>query len=113
MKVFTRYLLLQIPGFAAVLVAMVLLNRLLGVAGWVGALVIVGWVLKDLALYPLLRPAYERTEHLTPRARMLGERGVVEQALDPSGYVRLRGELWQAESEDRYEHRATERKGHL
>jgi membrane-bound serine protease (ClpP class) len=31
---------------------------------------------------------------------MIGHKGIVVSRLDPSGYVRIRGELWKAETED-------------
>ena len=55
------------------------------------------WVLKDAALYPWLRSAYQSD----PRSvieRLVGLPGVAVEPLAPSGYVRVRGELWQAEA---------------
>jgi len=95
-RTFTRYLLLQIPGTLGLLLVMLGLHLWLDVSLWIGALVVVGWVAKDLALYPLLRPAFERGEHLTPVSRMVGQTGIAEQDLDPEGFVRVRGELWRA-----------------
>src|SRR5689334_2186802 len=55
----------------------------------------IAWVLKDLLLYPLLRRAYEAD--LKPGSQALvGARGVAQERLDPRGYVRVRGELWNA-----------------
>lgn len=100
MKVFTRYLLLQIPGTLGLLLVMAGLHLWLDVSVWIGMAVLALWVAKDLALYPLLRPAFERGEHLTPHSRMVGETGVAEQDLDPEGFVRVRGELWRAVTAD-------------
>lgn len=71
------------------------LHRAIGVPGWVAAGVLVAWLIKDFALYPFLRSAYEldytsRLEHL------VGERGLAVQPLSPAGYVRVHGELWRA-----------------
>lgn len=62
---------------------------------WLAAGVPVAWVIKDYALYPMLRSAYEadyrrRIEHL------IGAEGTTVEPLDPVGYVRVRGELWRA-----------------
>ena len=55
-------------------------------------------MIKDYALYPMLRSAYEadyrrRIEHL------IGAAGTTVEPLDPTGYVRVRGELWRARPE--------------
>jgi len=45
-------------------------------------------------MYPLLRLAYENVK---PGSQALvGTRGVAQDRLDPRGYVRVRGELWNA-----------------
>lgn len=67
--------------------------------GWGAAALLIAWVLKDAALYPWLRTAYEPNSR---RAidRMIGLVGVTVEPLTPRGYVRVRGELWQAEPVD-------------
>ena len=66
---------------------------------WVAAGVLVVWVIKDYALYPFLRSAYE-LDHRLPIERMIGERGQATEGLSPTGYVRVRGELWRARKDD-------------
>ena len=56
------------------------------------------WFVKDMALYPLVRFAYE-TDDTPPIARLIGRVGTAAQRLAPRGYVRVRGELWRAETE--------------
>jgi membrane-bound serine protease (ClpP class) len=53
-----------------------------------------GWLVKDLLLYRFVRRAYE--PDLTGVAKLVGDRGVAEVDLAPSGYIRVRGELWRA-----------------
>jgi membrane-bound ClpP family serine protease len=53
------------------------------------------WVLKDLALYPFVRKAYE------PRSgggadALLGAVATARDRLDPEGYVHVKHELWRA-----------------
>ncbi len=96
MKVFTRYLLLQIPGALAIVLVMVVLHLWLEVPLWIGVAVVAGWLAKDLALYPLVRSAYDVSDASSPQARLVGARGVAEQDLAPTGFVRVRGELWRA-----------------
>ncbi len=59
-------------------------------------LVFIGWLVKDVLFYPILKPHYnfkEREAHTW----LLGEKAVTEEPLGPRGYVKLRGELWMAE----------------
>ncbi len=61
---------------------------------WLAVACFLGWLLKDLLLYPFFRPAYEPGR--TGSARLVGARGVAEGDLTPMGYIRVRGELWRA-----------------
>ena len=58
----------------------------------------VAWFVKDMALYPLVRSAYE-IDDTPPIARLIGRVGTAAQRLAPRGYVRVRGELWRAETD--------------
>ncbi len=95
-KVVMRYTLLQLP-------ALVLFAVILGFLYWVfdlpavllGTLLAV-WIIKDALMFPFVRHAYETVDE-SPGSYMLGAQGVVVQDLDPRGYVRARGEMWQAE----------------
>jgi membrane protein implicated in regulation of membrane protease activity len=95
MRPFTRYLLLELPGWVIAAVVLAWLWPLGGLDPWLGAGVFALWVAKDLAVYPFLRIAYEPGR--TGVEQLVGLRGVVSRAVDPVGYVRLRGERWRAE----------------
>jgi membrane protein implicated in regulation of membrane protease activity len=94
-SVFRRYLLFQIPGWivAAALAA--------ASTGWPGlrwstaALLFAAWVAKDLVLYRFVRHGYVPGDGEANRA-LLGAKGLAEQSLAPTGWVRVRGELWRA-----------------
>jgi membrane protein implicated in regulation of membrane protease activity len=94
MRTALRYVAMQIPGWLVV-----------GAMAWglwwhelVGgptAGVLVGvWVLKDLALYPYLRRAYEPSR--SPADALVGREATVSTALTPEGWVRIGPELWRA-----------------
>ena len=51
---------------------------------------------KEIVLFPFVRRAYESGDS-EPGKGMVGEKGIAEEFLNPSGYVRIRGELWRAE----------------
>jgi membrane-bound ClpP family serine protease len=90
-----RYVLFQLPGWGIVGLLLVWLWPRTGLDDWLGAAVLTAWVAKDLALYPLLRRAYEPTVE-TGGALLIGLEGVSRTRLDPAGYIAVRGELWRA-----------------
>ena len=95
---FWRYTAFQVPGWILAAVGGWWLHRTIGVPVWAAAGVLVVWVVKDYALYPFLRHAYA-LDHTTPVERLVGERGLATQPVSPTGFVRVRGELWRAEAE--------------
>lgn len=90
-----KYLVLQIPGWIITAAVLTTLWHWQFIPQWLAVLGFFAWVLKDLLLYPLLRPAYE-TGVKTGSAALVGARGVAEENLAPQGYIRVRGELWRA-----------------
>ena len=92
----TRYVLYQIPGGLLAVAGALLLHRWIGLPGWVAIALVVGWALKDAALYPFLRASYEPHSGSVIE-RLVGLGGIAVEPLAPRGYVRIRGELWLAE----------------
>ena len=92
-----RYALLQIPAAIAVGAALVVAIRLswLGEGAALAAFAL--WILKDVAIYPLVRRAYEPPGG-ADAARLVGRVGRAREDLAPFGYVLLAGELWRAEA---------------
>lgn len=88
-----RYLAFQAPGWVILAVAVLLSRPYLALPGWVLWGVVAAWVVKDLALFPFVWRAYLPAERSDP---MVGAQGVTAETLAPSGYVRIRGELWKA-----------------
>lgn len=95
---FWRYTAFQVPGWILASVGGWWIYRTMNVPLWVASGVLVVWVIKDYALYPFLRFAYE-PNHLLPIERLIGELGTAVRPLAPNGYVRVRGELWRATAE--------------
>ncbi len=90
-----RYSLLQIPGLA--------LTAALLWWGWsldwlrAGTAVVLFllWLLKDILLYPLYRPALDRSVPHGARA-LVGRAAIVSVPLQPVGRVRVGSESWRA-----------------
>ena len=67
-----------------------------GLADWAAAGIIALWVVKDAVMFPFVRIAYQPSSG-GGAASLVGARGTAQDALRPSGYVRISAELWRAE----------------
>lgn len=95
-RVFARYLAFEAPSWALLLVVLVVLVRVWDLSVWVAALVLALWVAKDLALFPVLRIAYEPGGGSGGAENLIGAVGTVSADLDPEGWVRIGAERWRA-----------------
>jgi membrane protein implicated in regulation of membrane protease activity len=89
---FTRYLLWQAPGWIAVAGALAALCWLFVLPVWILPLGVAVVVVKDLAMYRIVR------DTLRPPPGLAGARGRAIERLAPTGYVKIAGELWRAET---------------
>jgi membrane protein implicated in regulation of membrane protease activity len=90
-----KYLLFQLPGWAAVGAGAFAAHRWLGLSEALAAGAVAAWMLKDAVLFPFVRNAYE-VEPRRPGAQLEGQVAVAEDDLAPRGTVRLGAELWRA-----------------
>lgn len=95
---FGRYVFWQIPGWLIVALLLLSAQQWFALPSWVSYAGVAAWMLKDFALYPFVRAAYE-SDVKTGVNQLIGVRGVVQNELAPRGKVRIRGELWSAEIE--------------
>jgi membrane protein implicated in regulation of membrane protease activity len=95
-QVVIRYALFQIPGFVLLMLILILVRRWVDFPPWFfwGSVFI--WIVKDAVLFPFVWRAYDRSR-LKDLHSLVGTEGIVEERLAPSGYIRVHGELWQAE----------------
>ena len=97
-KVVLRYALIQLPGTVLLVLVILLINRWwVTVPLWLGLGIVGLAIVKDLVLFPLVWRSYAGGNPDDPSS-MIGRRGIVIGRLDPEGYVRVRGELWRAET---------------
>ena len=94
--IYLRYILLNIPGLAAVILILILIQNWVVVAEWLFWSIIGFWVVLDLVLFPFTWRAYDWDRAGQSRS-MVGEHGIAKERLAPSGYVQVHGELWRAE----------------
>ena len=95
---FWRYTAFQVPSWILAAIGGWWIHRWFDLPVWVAAAILVVWVIKDYALYPFLRFAYE-TDDRPQMERLIGAKGSAIGSLTPDGYVRVRGELWRAKTE--------------
>lgn len=98
-RIFLRYLLYQVPGWALWSVVLLFLRQFFVFPLWLVPAALAVWVVKDLILFSYTWTAYGPG----PGAKrpLPGSRGVVVKSLSPEGYIRIGGELWRAEAADR------------
>jgi membrane protein implicated in regulation of membrane protease activity len=97
-RIFLRYLLYQLPGWALWSVVLLILQQVFVFPLWLVPSALAVWVVKDLILFSYTWMAYG-SGHAAKRP-LPGSRGVVVKSLSPEGYIRIEGELWRAETAD-------------
>ena len=91
-----NYALLQLPALALVVMLLVILRHWIPVSPWLFWGIIVAWMATDVVLFPFVWRSYDPDLQARSEA-IIGEVGVTQERLDPTGYIRVRGVLWRAE----------------
>ena len=94
--IYLRYILLNIPGLAAVILILIIIQHWVVLPVWLFWSIIGFWIVKDVVLFPFVWRAYDWERSGRSRS-MIGEHGIAKERLAPKGYVQVRGELWRAE----------------
>lgn len=94
-KILLRYFLLQLPGIFFIAALIILLYLIKAVSFKVIWIVLAVWVIKDILLYPLVWKSYDLSPN-PGKASMIGQLGVALEAINPTGYVLVKGESWSA-----------------
>ncbi len=94
-RVLLKYSLIQLPAVSVFVLLMMLVRQWISIPSWLVWCLIGLWVAKDLILYPFVWRAYD-WEPSGGSDMMTGLRGIAKERIDPSGYIIVRGELWQA-----------------
>ena len=92
-QVLIKYSLFQLPGLALLILILVLLRYWINIPTWAVWTFISLLVIVDVIMYPFVWRAYDKDN---PNS-MSGSQGIATDRLSPSGYVRIKGELWRAE----------------
>ena len=94
--ILVRYVLLQLPAIALLVLALIFVQRWVTIPAWVFWGSITLWIAKDVILFPFVWRAYDWNLSGSENS-LVGKSGIVQDRLAASGYIRVRGELWQAE----------------
>ena len=95
-KIIVKYALLQIPGLLSLILILFVIEYWVKIPLWLVSSVVVFSVIKDIILFPFVWTAYDNRSY-DANLKMIGQKGVAQEVLDPRGYVQVRGELWRAE----------------
>jgi membrane protein implicated in regulation of membrane protease activity len=88
---------MQLPAIVIVIVVLLAVEDGLGWPQWIVWTIVAVWVAKDAILYPLVWRSYDPGYPTALPYPMEGAKGVAVDRIDPSGLVRIGGELWCAE----------------
>lgn len=96
-QIIIRYTLLQIPVIAVLVVLLILSYDSKAISTQIIWIILLIWLVKDIILYPFVWRAYdpEYQKHDNP---LIGQTGIAQENLNPSGYIKLNGELWRAKA---------------
>ena len=95
-RIVQRYALYQIPDMAILVLVLSVLHHWVGLSlglfiGLVGL-----WMVKYVLVFSFVWRAYDKPLPGDVTS-LIGTQGIAEELLDPSGYIRVHGELWRAE----------------
>lgn len=95
--VFAKYWALQLPATALVIIVALAIGESLAWPRWVVWTIVAAWVAKDAILFPLVWRSYDPEDPAALPYPVECQDGVALTPIDPSGLVRVWGELWRAE----------------
>ena len=95
-RIVQRYALYQIPDMAILILILFVLHQWVGLSLGLFIGLVSLWMVKYVLVFSFVWRAYDK-----PRpgdvTSLIGTQGIAEELLDPSGYIRVHGELWRAE----------------
>lgn len=96
-RLLAKYWAIQVPATAIVILVLFALEDGLGWPRWIIWTIVAVWVAKDAILYPLTWRSYDPGYPTALPYGMEGAKGMALERIDPSGRVRVSGEIWRAE----------------
>ena len=93
-RTIVRYALFQIPDLVLLGLGLLASVEWFGLSVAAAGVILGLWIVKDIAMFPVLRVAYEAAPS---HDRLSGAIGTAKQTLDPTGYISVGSESWKAE----------------
>src|SRR4030067_1471733 len=92
-RIVLRYALYQIPDMAILVSILFVLHQWVSLSLGLFIGLVSLWMVKYVLVFSFVWRAYDkpRPEDVTS---LIGTQGIAEELLDPSGYIRVHGELW-------------------
>jgi membrane protein implicated in regulation of membrane protease activity len=94
-----RYALIQLPEIFLIILILTSLRMIVGIPLWLVWTPVTLWIVKDIILFPFVWRAYDK-RNKGATGSLVGSQGRAQERLSPTGYVKVRGELWRAELDD-------------
>ena len=95
-RIVLRYALYQIPDMAILVLILFVLHQWVDLSLWLTIGLVSLWMVKYVLVFTVVWPAYDKPRPGDVKS-LIGTEGIAEERLDPSGYIRVHGELWRAE----------------
>ena len=92
-----RYSLFQIPSLTIVILIVFTINHWYVLDKVIIALIILVWILKDIIIFPFVWKAYSHKDRDKSKT-ILNQKGIAVDTISPKGFVKIDGEIWQAEA---------------
>ena len=95
-RIVLRYALYQIPDMAILVLILFVVQQWIDLSLWLYIGLVSLWMVKYVLVFTFVWPAYDKPRPGDVKS-LIGPEGIAEERLDPSGYIRVHGELWRAE----------------
>ena len=95
-RIVLRYARYQIPDVAIFTLILFVLHQWVGLSLWLYIGFVSLWMVKYVLVFSFVWRAYDKPRPGDVKS-LIGTEGIAEERLDPSGYIRVHGELWRAE----------------
>ena len=95
-RIVLRYALYQIPDIVIFVLILFVLHQWVDLSLWLYIGVVTLWMVKYVLAFSFVWRAYDKPRPGDVKS-LIGIEGIAEECLDPSGYIRVHGELWRAE----------------
>jgi membrane protein implicated in regulation of membrane protease activity len=95
-RIILRYALYQIPDIGILGLILYVLHRWVDLSLWLYTGIVSLWMVKYVLAFSFVWRAYDKPRPGDVKS-LIGTEGIAEERLDPSGYIRVHGELWRAE----------------